>query len=85
VEELDVNRSEVEMTDGVEIDIAAVDERSDSDRDGTLDIETVLAIDTGEAVYWDILDEEVIAVDDELELDVADELEVTKEDSIPDN
>ena len=85
MEELDVNRSEVEMTDGVELDIAAVDEPSGSDRPGILDIETVLAIDTGEAVYWDILDEEVTAVDDELELDVADELEVTKEDSIPDN
>jgi len=85
VEELDVNRSEVEMTDGVELDIAAVDEGSGSDRDDTVDIGTVLAIDTGEAMYWDILDEEVIAVDDELELDVADELEVTKEDSVPGN
>ena len=86
VERPGADRPEVEMTDGVELDIAAVDERSGSDRDDMLDIGMVLAIETGEAVYWDILDEELVSmVDVELEVDVADELEVTKEDSIPDN
>jgi len=85
VERLEVDRSEVEITDGVELGIGAVDDRSDPDRDGMLDIGMVLAIDTGEAVYWGILDEEVTAVDDVLELYVADELEVTKEDSVSGN
>lgn len=86
VERPGADRPEVEMTDGVELDIAAVDERSGSDRDDMLDIGMVLAIETGEAVYWDILDEELVSmVDVELEVDVADELEVTKEYSIPDN
>jgi hypothetical protein len=72
-----VDRSEVEMTDGVELEIGAVDGRFVSGEVGMLDIGTVLAIDTGEAVYCEVLDEE-------LELDVADELEVREEDSILD-
>lgn len=74
---LAVDRSGVEMTDGVELDIGTVVGGFVSSEVGMLDIGTVLAIDTGEAVYCDILDEE-------LELDVADELEKREEDSIPD-
>ena len=43
--------SGVETTDGVELDIGAVDERSDPGRDAMLDVEILLAIDAGEAVY----------------------------------
>ena len=75
---LAVDRSEVEMTDGVELDIGTVVGRFVPGEVGMLDTGTVLAIDTGEAVYCDILDEE-------LELDDADELEMREEDSIPDN
>jgi len=85
VERPGADRSEVEITDDVELDIGGVDDRSDPDKVGMLDIGTVLAIDAGEAVYWDMLEEEVTTIDDELELEVADELEVTKEDFIPDN
>lgn len=73
-----MDRSEVEMTDGVELDIGTVVGRFVSSEVGMLDIGIVLAIDTGEAVYCDLLD-------DDLELDVADELEATEEDSIPDD
>jgi len=66
------------MTDGVELDIEILVGRFVSGEVGMLDTGIVLAIDTGEAVYCDVLDEE-------LEPDVADELEVTEEDSIPDN
>jgi hypothetical protein len=48
---LAVDGSEVEMTDGVELDIGAVDGRFVSSEVGMLDTGTVLAIDTGEAVY----------------------------------
>jgi hypothetical protein len=48
---LAVDRSEVEMTDGVELDIGTVVGRFVSSEVGMLDIGTVLAIDTGEAVY----------------------------------
>ena len=64
------------MTDGVELDIGTAVGRFVSGEVGMLDIGTVLAIDTGEAVYCDVLDEE-------LDLGVADELEVMEEDSIP--
>jgi hypothetical protein len=78
LDELKVDRSEVIITGGVGPDFETVVGRFVSSEVGMLDIGTVLAIDTGEAVYCDILDEE-------LELDIADELEVTKEDSIPDD
>jgi hypothetical protein len=45
------DRSEVIMTDGVELDIGAVDGRVVSSEVGMLDIGAVFAIDTGEAVY----------------------------------
>lgn len=61
------DRSEVEMTDGVELDIGNADGRFVSGEVGKLDTAIVLAIDTGEAVYCDRLDEE-------LEPDVAEEL-----------
>ena len=56
------------MTDGVELEIGLVDGLFVvAGVGGILDTRTVLAIDTGEAVYCDSLDEE-------LESDVADEL-----------
>ena len=51
VERLGVDRSEVETTDGVELDIGAAVERSDSDKEAVPDAKFVLAIDAGEAVY----------------------------------
>ena len=53
------DRSEVEMIDGVELDIGAADGRFVSGEVGMLGTGTVLAIDTGEAVYCDVLDEEL--------------------------
>ena len=76
--------SGVETTDGIELDIGPVDERSDPGRDAMLDVEILLAIDAGEAVYCDKLDEGLVTtIENELELEVAEELDTMGGDSIP--